>query len=196
MPTTDTPSATRGEPTTEAGRRLLMGDSVQGSYRIPHLDTCIWWKVGGQCDGDCGVLPIILAIEAEARASSPPPLTALQEVRDTLAALSLPLGSSREAAQHERDTAIALIDAALTRRINPALDVLHAIMDTGFRSGDRYVGADELAFIFGRPFEFTNEDGSTTTFDGSGSWLNDYPYPDNDIGIAIARLSELDTRTP
>lgn len=67
-------------------------------------------------------------------------------------------------------------------------NLLFALMDGGFRSGERYVSAEELAFVFGRPFVFENEDGSQSVFDGSESWLVTYPYPNNDIGTALAAL--------
>ena len=81
-------------------------------------------------------------------------------------------------------------DSERTPRTTAALRVLQELMDTGFRSGERYVGAEELAFIFGHPFIFENEDGSETVFDGLESWLNDYPYRENDLGLALTALAE------
>lgn len=66
-------------------------------------------------------------------------------------------------------------------------DVLHAIMDAGFRKGERYVYADELAYLLGKPFEFEEEDGEQVTVDGSQSWLEHYPWSHNDIGQALER---------
>lgn len=68
--------------------------------------------------------------------------------------------------------------------------VLYAMMDAGFRSGERYVYADELAYLLGMPFEFEEEDGKHVVFDGSDSWIRDYPYPNNDLGIAIRHWKE------
>lgn len=76
-------------------------------------------------------------------------------------------------------------------QIEAALDLLHEIMDKGFRSGERYVDADDLAFVFGRPFTFIDEDGTGRTFDGSGHWLHDYPHRQNEIGTALQRLRNL-----
>ncbi len=56
----------------------------------------------------------------------------LREARDRLAGLSLPLGSTREAAQHERDTALAIMDEALAANPAPAgLDEADRYQDRG-----------------------------------------------------------------
>ena len=54
-------------------------------------------------------------------------------------------------------------------------------MDRGFRSGDRYVDAEALAFLLGRPFTFENEDGSETTFRPEDFWLHDYDGPNPEL---------------
>ena len=115
---------TAEQPRTEAGRAMLMGDAVAGPYRIGHLDTCVWWKVGGQCD--CGVLPAILAIEAEAARplpeAQPLDVKRLAAALDVLSEDGLEYDLMAPEEREDRDEAAEQVATAYQRRLGALPD--------------------------------------------------------------------------
>jgi hypothetical protein len=72
----------------------------------------------------------------------------IEQMRATLAGLSLPLGSTREVAKHERDTALALIDEVLEAEAARSVPVAEGLRD---RIADALRRAGYRRFVPGAP---------------------------------------------